>query len=131
MDGALLGFPNAHRGKFILIIKTHWSRCKLVFRNHFSSECATVLRITWKSRAGSETGFSQLLLHDPGAGCEKKGESKKPCRQVGLPPEGLLKMSLIPSPAQFWSLTLRDGWFTPIFHLRGLKLSTSLELSQG
>lgn len=47
MDGAtVLGVPNAHRGELILIIKTHWSRRKLVFGNDLSSERPAVLRIT-------------------------------------------------------------------------------------
>lgn len=43
-----LRIPDAHRGEFILIIKTHWSRRKLVFGNNLSSERPAVLGITWK-----------------------------------------------------------------------------------
>lgn len=40
---SVLGVPNAHRRKLILVIKTHWSSCKLVLWDHLSSQGTTVL----------------------------------------------------------------------------------------
>lgn len=58
----LLGIPNAHRGEFILVIKTHWSGGKLMFGNNLSSEGSAVLRITWKPRMRHERSPRSPLL---------------------------------------------------------------------
>lgn len=98
---ALLRTPNAHRGKLILIIKTHWSRCKLVFRNHFSSECPAILRVTWKPRVRQETSHMVSSAHDRG-----KGRVEEPCRCLCLPAGGTAYPS---QPHQLWPLSRREA----------------------
>lgn len=58
----LLRVPNAHRGKLILVVETHWSRGELVFWNNFSAERPAVLRVTWRQ----ELEMEQVAPHGEG-----------------------------------------------------------------
>lgn len=73
----LLGIPNAHRGEFILVIKTHWSGGKLMFGNNLSSEGSAVLRITWKPRMRHERSPTVSSSYAMSPGREPPGKPRE------------------------------------------------------